>query len=142
MSISEITVRPARESDYRQLDLFREQFLPDGRIDVPFGYSNTGVETAVAEKAGKLIGAAIGTKALIVDFCKDPAASGTDIYAAVLLAERTLAYAAAQNGYTASYCAVPKHLTEYIDMVKRSGYEETFPDCVVLRRALAPEKIL
>jgi len=30
-------------------------------------------------------------------------------------------------------------MTKYIDMVKRSGYSETFSNCVVLRRPLAKE---
>ncbi len=93
-------VRPFRPEDTAQLDLFRELFLPDGRIDVPFGYSHLGVETAVAENSKGVIGGAIATKAVIVDFCKDPNASGTDIYAAVLLlSERSRIR---PNGATAS----------------------------------------
>jgi hypothetical protein len=139
MSISEIRVRPFRDTDTSELDIFRELFRTDGRTDAPFGYSNIGVETAVAEKAERTIGAVTATKSIVVNFMKDPAAAGTDIYAAVLMGERALAYVAQANGVVEAYCAIPKHLTEYINMVKRSGYSEIFSDCVVLRRALAPE---
>lgn len=132
-------VRPFRPEDTAQLDLFRELFLPDGRTDVPFGYANIGVETAIAEKNNKTVGAVTATKSIIVNFMKDPTAAGTDIYAAVLMLERALAYVAQQNGVVEAYCAIPSHLTEYVDMVKRSGYAEAFPDCVILRRALTRE---
>lgn len=139
MSISSLTTRPVEARDVDQLDNFREQFTSDGRTDIPFGYRATGVETVVVERDEKTVGAVIATTAVIVDFMKDPDARGSDIYGAVLVGERTLTYMAQKNGIAASYCAIPSHLTEYIDMVKRSGYEEVFQNCVVLRRPLAKE---
>ena len=140
MSISKLTTRPVLPGDVEQLNLFREQFSADGRIDTPFGYRSEVTDTVVIEKDQKTIGAVIGTSAIIIDFMKDPLASGSDIYGAVLMGERALTYVAQKNGIGAAYCAIPKHLTEYISMVKRSGYTETFEDCVILRRPLVPER--
>ena len=93
----------------------------------------------MVERDEKTIGAVMATAAVIIDFMKDPEARGSDIYGAVLVGERTLTYMAQKNGIPAAYCAVPNHLTEYIDMVRRSGYTEVFQNCVVLRRPLAKE---
>jgi hypothetical protein len=139
MSLSDLTVRPLRPGDTEQLDLFRESFKNDGEIQLPFGYTNAGVATAVVARDEKIIGAVHATKALIVNFMKDPKASGPDIYAAVLLGERALTFVAEDGGCAEAYCAIPSHLQSYIDMVKRSGYTEAFPNCVILRRSLAKE---
>ena len=139
MGIAKLSVRPLRETDKPQLDNFRAAFLSDGRTDAPFGYSADGVETAIAEKLGVVIGGVTGTKSVIINFMKDPNAAGADIYAAVLMLERAITYVAQQTCVAEAYCAIPAHLTEYIDMVKRSGYTETFQNCVVLRRPLAKE---
>jgi hypothetical protein len=139
MSLSNLTSRPALPSDTEQLDTFRTQFSEDGRIDVPWGYIANGVGTVVAERDRNIIGATVATAAVIVDFLKNPNASGADIISSVLLGERTLTYMAQRNGIVAAYCAIPSHLTEYLSMVKRCGYQETFSNCVVLRRPLAKE---
>ena len=140
MSIAKLQIRPIVIEDVEKLNSFREQFSSDGRIDIPFGYRSEVTDTVVIEKDQKTIGAVIGTSAIIIDFMRDPEASGPDVYGAVLMGERALTYIAAKNGIGAAYCAVPKHLTEYISMVKRSGYTETFEDCVILRRPLVPER--
>ena len=140
MSIAKLQMHPIVIEDVEKLNSFREQFSADGRIDIPFGYRSEVTDTVVIEKDKKTIGAVIGTSAIIIDFMKDPLASGSDIYGAVLMGERALTYVAQKNGIGAAYCAVPKHLTEYISMVKRSGYTETFEDCVILRRPLVPER--
>lgn len=139
MSISQLSTRPVEAKDCEQLDLFREQFSPDGRTDAPFGYRANGVETVVVERDEKTTGAVMATAAVVIDFMRDPEAKGPDVYASVLLGERTLTYMAQKNGIAVSICAIPSHLTEYIDMVKRSGYSEVFQNCVVLRRPLARE---
>lgn len=139
MSIAKLQMHPIVIEDVEKLNSFREQFSSDGRIDIPFGYRSEVTDTVVIEKDQKTIGAVIGTSAVIIDFMKDPLASGSDIYGAVLMGERALTYVAQKNGIGAAYCAIPKHLTEYISMVKRSGYTETFEDCVILRRALVKE---
>ena len=140
MSIAKLQIRPIVIEDVKKLNSFREHFSADGRIDIPFGYRSEVTDTVVIEKDKKTIGAVIGTSAIIIDFMKDPLASGSDIYGAVLMGERALTYVVQKNGIGAAYCAVPKHLTEYISMVKRSGYTETFEDCVILRRPLVPER--
>ena len=139
MSISKLQLRPIVIEDVEKLNSFREQFSSDGRIDIPFGYRSEVTDTVVIEKDQKTIGAVIGTSAIIIDFMKDPLASGSDIYGAVLMGERALTYVAQKNGIGAAYCAIPTHLIDYIDMVKRSGYAPVFENCVVLRRALARE---
>jgi len=139
MSISRLTTRPVEVGDVEHLDALRKQFETDGRIDVPVGYRNTGVETLVVERDKEVVGAVLATAAVVVDFIKDPQARGGDIYSAVLLGERTLTYMAQKNGISTAICAIPNHLTEYIDMVKRSGYTEVFQNCVMLRRPLAKE---
>lgn len=139
MALANLTVRPFRSEDAQQLDLFRDAFKQDGEIALPWGYTAEGVETAIVER-DRIIGATHGTKAVIINFMKDPAAPGTDIYAAVLMGERALTYVAQQNGCVEAYCAIPEQLTGYIDMVRRSGYEIAFPGCVVLRRGLKREQ--
>jgi len=139
MSISQILTRPFEAHDVELLDLFRKQFSNDGRTDAPFGYSRNGVETVVVERDEKVVGAVMATASVVVDFMKDSDARGEDVYGAVLMGERTLTYMSQKSGLVAAYCAIPSHMTKYIDMVKRSGYSETFSNCVVLRRPLAKE---
>jgi len=139
MSLSNFTIRPTVPGDYPLLDKFRQDFASDGKIDLPWGYNlPQSVETALAERAGMPVGAVTASKTVLINFMKDPAAKGTDVYSAVLFLERVLTYAAQQIGTTEAYCAIPEHMTEYIDMVKRSGYADAFPNCVVLKRALLP----
>lgn len=142
MSISQLTTRPIEARDIETLDLFRDQFerSGDGRTDVPFGYSNRGVDTVIVERDNKIIGATVATSAIIVDFIRNPEASGSDVYAAVLMGERILSHMASKSGLAAAYCAIPRHLENYIAMVRKSGYgQEVFQDCIVLRRPLAKE---
>jgi hypothetical protein len=141
MSLSKLTTRPVEFRDIEILDLFRDQFerSGDGRTDVPFGYSNRGVDTALVEREGKIIGATVATSAIIVDFIRNPKASGSDVYAAVLMGERILSHMASKSGLAAAYCAVPNHLENYLSMVRRSGYTEVFQNCKTMRRALAKE---
>ena len=136
-----INIRPFREPDKAQLDAFRTSFQEDddGRVDVPFGYSNVGVETAIAEKGNEIVGAAIASKAVIIDFTKNPLAEPSEIAGAAFTLERALTYVAGQNGCVASYVAVPAHMTEWINVIKHGGYTEAFPHCVILRRPLAKE---
>ena len=139
MSLSNFSVRPTTPEDYPLLDKFRKDFEPNGKIELPWGYNlPQSVETAIAERAGAPVGAVTASKTVLINFMKDVEAKGTDVYSAVLFLERVLTYAAQQIGTTEAYCAIPNHMTEYIDMVKRSGYTVAFPDCVVLKRALLP----
>lgn len=138
MSLKDLSIRPFRPEDAQQLDLFREQYW-DANLEAPHGYSAQGVETAIAEKDGKTVGALTATKVVIFDFIQDRSASGPDRMAAVLMLERTLAYVAQQGGFTDAYVAIPSHLTSYIEMVKRCGYSETIQGCTVFRRPLRKE---
>ena len=88
-----------------------------------------------------MVGAVMATASVLIDFIRNPGRIGSRmLYGAVLLGERALTFVAQKNGIVAAYCAIPSHLTGYIDMVKRSGFTEAFPGCVVLRRPLIPEE--
>lgn len=141
MSISQLTTRPVASTDFDQLSSFRQQFAEsgDGRTDIPWGYSSRGVDTVVVERDNKIIGATVATAAVIIDFIRNPEAAGSDVYAAVLLGERTLSLMAQKSGLVAAYCAVPDHLENYRAMVSRSGYADVFQNCQVMRRALTKE---
>lgn len=140
MSMKNISIRPLRAEDIKQLELFRGNYL-DADIEIPFGYAGQGVETAIAEKDGKIIGAVTASAAVTFDFIHDGEAAGTDVFPAVFMLERALALTAQKAGIATAYVAIPAHLTKYIEMVKRSGYTEEFQDCVVLRRALRQETV-
>lgn len=138
MSLKDISLRPFRTEDQETLESFRKTY-PDADIQIPFGYAAKGVETAIAEKEGKIVGAVTGAAAITFDFLHDSTASGPDIFASVFLLERAIALAAQKIGIPTAYVAIPSHLTEYIDMVKRCGYKLEFENCVVLRRPLQQE---
>jgi hypothetical protein len=140
MSIKDISLRPFQKEDTKQLELFRTGYY-EADVEVPFGYSGQGIETAVAEKNGKIVGAVTGSAAITYDFIHDSRASGTDIFSAVFMLERALSLTAQKAGIATAYVAIPAHLTGYIDMVKRCGYTEEFQNCVVLRRALRQETV-
>lgn len=138
-SFSKMGFRPVEDSDLEQLNKWRWEYT-GADLEVVHGWEGKGVETAVAEKNGKVIGSLTGVQAVVIDpFVHDPAASGPDVYAAVVGLERILAYLGRLNGALDAYIAVPKYLTEYINIVKRSGYEVTCENCTILRRALVPE---
>ena len=138
MSMSQISIRPFQKTDTEQLELFRTGYY-EADVEVPFGYAGQGIETAIAEKNGKIIGAVTASSAVTFDFIHDSVASGADIFSAVFMLERALALTAQKAGIATAYVAIPAHLTSYIDMVKRCGYTEEFQNCVVLRRALRQE---
>jgi hypothetical protein len=137
-SLTELSVRPAREADIEQLDAFRRANF-DADIEIPFGYAGPGVETAVAEKHGTLVGGMTAVSAVVLDFMRNPEASGVDTYTAVFMLERALAYVAGKHNIPVSYVAIPSHLTDYISMVQRSGYELACENCVIMRRPLRKE---
>lgn len=140
-SLKDMNIRPIRESDVEQLDLFRRQYLA-GWLELPHGFSASGVETAIAEKNGKIVGSLTGTNAVLFDpFIHDKNASGSDIFSAVLALERVLAYKAQTGGAMDGYIAIPEQETAYIEMVKRCGYSITCENCVILRRPLVPDTV-
>jgi hypothetical protein len=140
MSMKDISIRPLRAEDIEQLELFRNGYQ-DADVEIPWGYSGQGIETAVADKDGKIVGAVIGSAAITFDFVHDPAAAGTDVFPAVFLLERALALTAQKAGIPTAYVAIPSHLTAYIEMVKRCGYTDEFQQCTVLRRPLRQETV-
>lgn len=140
-SFSKMTFRPVDEQDIEQLDKWRWCYLP-ADLEVVHGWRAPGVETVVSDKGEELIGSLTGKVAVVAvidPFIHNPEAKGPDIYAAVVGMERILAYEGAAAGALEAYIAVPKQLTDYIEIVKRSGYEVTCQECVILRRPLVPE---
>jgi hypothetical protein len=140
-SFSKMTFRPANEDDIEQLDKWRWCYT-DADLEVVHGWRAKGVETAVAEKGGNLVGSLTGKVAVVAvidPFIHDPDAKGPDIYAAVVGMERILAYEGAAAGALEAYIAVPEQLVDYIDIVQRAGYEKTAEKCVILRRNIVPE---
>lgn len=136
-----LTIRPLRAEDVGQLDAFRRTFQT-AWLELPHGMAGEGVETAVAEKNGEIIGSLTGVGAVVMDpFIRNPNARGVDIFAAVVALERALAYNARKGGIVDAYIAVPKGDTEYIEICKKAGYDVTCQDCVILRRPLIPDVV-
>lgn len=141
MSIKDLFVRPLKIEDVETLDRFRRGY-DAAYLELPHGMAGPGMETAIVEKSGKIIGSLTGIHAVVCDpFIHDPEADGVDIFAGVLMLERTLAYNAQLGGAIDSYIAVPLQLTAYIEMVKRAGYSVTCENCVILRRPLTPDVV-
>lgn len=141
MILKDINIRPVRNEDLAQLDAWRRRY-PDAFLELPKGVSATGVETAIAEKNGQVLGSLTGTLAIVCDpFIKNPDARGVDIFGAVYMLERTLAYRGQGSGAVDAYIAVPSQLKDYHEIVKRSGYVETCQNCTIFRRPLQPDTV-
>ena len=137
----DINIRPVKTSDFEQLELWRHEYL-EGDLDIPFGYINDGIETAVAEKDGTILAALQGKKALVCDpLIMNPTANRAAAIAGIVLLERALAYNAQIGGAVEAYITIPKTLTDYHRIVERAGYERILDDCYVFRRALKPHTV-
>ncbi|HEY6766649.1 MAG TPA: hypothetical protein VI386_17960 [Candidatus Sulfotelmatobacter sp.] len=136
-----LNVRPVRNEDLAQLDRWRRSY-PDAFLELPHGVAGPGVETACAEKDGKLIGSLTAVSAVVMDpFIHDPAVTGADVYGAVLMLERALAYKA-QPHATDAYIAIPSQIEKsYGAIVEKSGYIKTCENCTIYRRALRPDTV-
>lgn len=141
MELKNINIRPIQIKDTEQLELWRREYL-DAWLELPHGLQMKGVETAVAEKQGRMIGSLTATSAVVMDpFIHDKNATGPEIFSAVLALERVLSYKAQSGGAVDSYIAIPAKSEEYIKMVEKCGYVRTLQDCVVLRRPLIPDTV-
>jgi len=141
MILKEINIRPVRNADLAHLDRLRRLY-PTAFLELPKGVGGPGVETAVAEKNGQLIGSLTGIAAVVCDpFIHDPNASGVDVFAAVYMLERALTYNAQRGGAVDAYIAVPSELKEYHRIVERSGYVATCQNCTIFRRPLLPDTV-
>jgi hypothetical protein len=139
--LSNISLRPVRPEDLAQLDVWRRKY-PDAFLELPKGVSAEGVETAVAEKNFRMIGSLTGTLAVLMDpFIHDVNATGPDVFAAVYMLERALAYKAQSNGAVDAYIAVPDKSTAYHSIVERAGYQKTCEHCTIFRRPLRPDTV-
>ena len=141
MILKDINIRPVRTEDLALLDRWRRQY-PDAFLEIPKGVKAEGVETAVAEKNGQLLGSLTGTLAIVCDpFIRNPEARGVDVFGAVYMLERALTYRAQGAGAVDSYIAIPEQLHDYKEIVKRSGYIETCARCTIFRRPLQPDTV-
>lgn len=139
MILRDLNVRPIQYEDVAVLNRLRRLY-PDAFLEIPHGWTGDGIETAVAEKDGKLIGSLTGISAVVCDpFIHDPNAKGVDVFAAVYMLERALTYNAQRGGAVDSYIAVPDQLVEYHRIVERSGYQKTCEHCTIFRRPLRPD---
>lgn len=139
--LKNISIRPIRSEDLATLDTWRRLY-PDAFLELPKGVAANGVETAVAEKNGQLLGSLTGTLAIVCDpFIKNPDARRVDVFGAVYMLERTLAYRGQAAGAVDAYIAVPSPLKDYHEIVKRSGYIETCQNCTIFRRPLQPDTV-
>lgn len=137
----DFNIRPLREEDVDQLDSFRRSF-GTAWLELPHGMAGNGIETAVAEKRGKLIGSLTGLPVTVFDpFIHNPEADPVDVFAAVVMLERTLSYNALKGGAIDGYIAVPASDKDYIEICKKAGYEITCQDCVIMRRPLIPDVV-
>jgi hypothetical protein len=139
-NIAALKVRPIKKSDVEQLDLFRWKYEP-ADLEVPKGYMAEGVESAVVEKpSGQLVGSLTGTLAAVLDpFIANPDADPVDIWQALILLEKALAYRFQVAGAVDIYIAVPNQLEKYHRLLERAGYLETVQNCKVFRKPLAPD---
>lgn len=134
-----INVRPPESRDLHQLEAWRRQYFA-GDLELPKGWFGKGVETAVAEKDGLLLGSLTATRAIVLDpLISNPVANGLDMVSGILLLERALTYVAQCGGAIDSYIAVPSQLTEYHKIVENAGYVRTVEFCHVFRRPLLPD---
>lgn len=141
MIFKNMNLRPLRDSDIEQLETWRRAYW-DGDLEIPKGYNGIGVETAAVENNGRLILSMTGTQAVLMDpLIKNPEASGAELMAGIILAERVLAYKGQIGGAVDAYIAVPSQLTAYHEIVKKAGYVETVENCKIFRRPLRPDTV-
>lgn len=135
-----LNVRPLRLEDIALLERWRRAYW-DGDLELPKGWSAPGIETAVAEKNGVILGSLTATQAVVIDpLIRNPDSShGPDIFAAIYMMERALAYQAQGGGAVDGYIAVPDHLKDYHKIVSRAGYTKTCEHCTIFRRPLRPD---
>lgn len=139
MSISKLTIRPIEQRDSAVLDAHREAYV-DADIECLHGYRRSpGVETAICENGKEFVAAMVATQVILFDFIQNAGAYNTDRFAAAIMLERTLAFAALKAGCVDSYVAIPVQLTEYIKQLERCGYGLAATNCVIMRRPLTPD---
>lgn len=127
------------DSDIALLEQWRWEFQ-DGLLELPNGYAADGVGTAVAlSRNGKLLGSLTATiiQAVSLDpLIRNPQAGRHEMLAGLFALTRTLEYQAQLNGARDAYIAVPNVMSEYKELVKKCGFEETAQDCTLFRHSL------
>lgn len=139
MIFKNMNARPLRDADVDRLETWRRAYW-DGDLEIPKGYNAFGVETVAIENNKNLILSMTGTRAVLMDpLIKNPDASGTELMAGILLAERLLAYQGQTSGAVDAYIALPEKLLDWHEIVRKCGYTETVQHCKIFRRALRPD---
>ena len=129
-----LEVRPFIKDDFSQLEEWREKF-DKGSLELPYGYEERSVETAVAAlPGGEIIGSLTGTHGLILDpYIGNPAHPSLN---ALFALTRTLEYRARRLGCRDSYIAIPNGMEDYRKLVKRFGFQTICENCEILRHPL------
>ncbi|SRR6266550_1638245 len=134
----DVSVQIPTANDIEQLERWRQDFAA-ADLELPEGYANDGVATAVARnKKGDLIGsltAEIILAASLDPFIRNPLAGRHESLSGLFALTRALEYQAQLAGAAASFIAVPNLLPDYQALVKRCGYDETAQSCKLFRRS-------
>lgn len=143
MTIGDVRVRAVLANDEPRLRLWADDSLVAGEafLDLPHGFVNRSVETAVAESGtSELICSVTGSLGVILDpLIKNPEASSGEVMKGLLLAARSLEFWATTLGALDSFIAIPNSMPEYQELVKKCGYEEMGDGCRIFTRKLNGE---
>lgn len=139
MIFRDLKIRPFINTDLAQLERWRrEYFGPSSEYELPFGWTNTGVETAVAEYKGTPIAALSGSKsAFLGPLVKDVSVNGPEMFAAIYSLGQTLGYQAQLGGAMDVYLSTPEDARGYHAILEKSGYTRLRP-ATWFWRPLAP----
>ena len=134
----DVSVQIPTANDIEQLERWRQDFAA-ADLELPEGYANDGVATAVARnKKGDLIGsltAEIITAVSLDPWLGNPNAGRHERLTGLFTLTRALEYQAKINGAVAAFIAVPDTLKEYQQLVQRFGFEETAQHCRLYRHS-------
>ena len=134
----EVTLRPFVEQDREQLERWRSGYPRE--LDMPHDYEGQATETCIAEIDGRMILGLTATVCVSLDpLLRNPSASNFEVSEALKLAEGVLRYKGVESGAVDAYIAIPVELVEYIELLKKRGYEVTASECVIMRKVILPE---
>lgn len=134
----DLKIETPKEDDFALLEKWRKEFV-HADLELPHGYVNDGVATAVARsKDGTLLSSL--TAQIITAVCLDPVlcnpdAPRKDIFVAAFALARTLEYQAQLNGARAAFIAIPQSMPEWQKVIEKCGFEETAQRCKLYRHS-------
>ena len=134
----DIRVRPFKEEDEKQLRLWQHENF-GFKLETPWGFAAPGVETAVGEKDGAMVGSLTASVGIVLDpAIIDPEANELDVIGVLLKQEAALSYSGASQGAVAAYVITPDEEKNagWIKILEKVGYSRAAEGCVILRRML------